>query len=439
MARSILTLVIVSPLLICQTPTTVTLASSANPSLFGQAVTLSAFIKPPQATGKVTFYDGATILGITTVINGIATLTTIPSGSGVRALKARFTSGAVFGSSSSAGLAQTVSVVPATTLQGPASYSTASAINQHAAVADFNGDGHLDIVTNNYTILMGNGDGTFRTPVVYTSASNSYAVVTGDFNGDGKPDFATARYDGNIGVWLNLGDGTFRPPVLYPIGAAPRAIAVGDFNNDGIIDIAVASRQGQAVGVGVLLGVGDGTFQPVVTYLTGLPQTALAVADFNGDGNADIVSVDSDDTEQPITVLLGAGDGTFHATAVYQAIFPESVAIGDFNNDGRPDFVVVNFNGRYYPSVYLGNGDRTFSQKSALLPTPNIGGGVDHGLAIADFDGDGNSDIAFTGSGGPIVAVYLGAGDGTFRGGVNFGAGAGPANSLVAAEFKWRR
>jgi len=110
-----------------------------------------------------------------------------------------------------------------------------------------------------------------------------------------------------VGIWLSKGDGTFEAPVLYPVGAAPRDIAVGDFNNDGIPDIAVASRQGQGIGIGILLGVGDGTFKPVVTYLAGRRQTALAIADFNGDGNADIVAVDSDDISQNVTVLLGVG------------------------------------------------------------------------------------------------------------------------------------
>ena len=83
---------------------------------------------------------------------------------------------------------------------------------------------------------MNNGDGTFRTPVIYTYSKNSYAVVTGDFNGDGKPDFA------------------------------------------------IVSRQGQTAGVGILLGIGDGTFKPIVPYLAGQREMALAIADFNGDG-----------------------------------------------------------------------------------------------------------------------------------------------------------
>lgn len=381
----------------------------------------------------MTFYDGTTILGIAPVVNGRAAISAIPPAPGIRTLTARFAGGSVYGSGISSAFTQTVSVNPATTLRTPASYPTSSTINQQVAVADFNGDGHLDIVTNNYTVMMGNGDGTFQTSANYTSSSNAYAVATGDFNGDGKPDFATARYDGAVGVWLNKGDGTFQAPVLYQIGAAPRDIVVADFNNDGIPDIAVASRQGQGIGVGVLLGVGDGTFQPVVTYLAGRRQTALAVADFNGDGNADIVAVDGDDLLQEVTVLLGAGDGTFHTTAFYDAAFAQFVATGDFNNDGRPDFVVLDESNQLH--VFLGNGDATFAEQPPGALTQNWSGGLFFSLAIGDFDGDGNQDVAWTGSGAPTISVFLGNGDGTFRGAVNFPAGPGEAGSVVAAEF----
>ncbi len=435
MTRSILIFFTTTPLLICQVSTTVSISSSANPSLLGQPITLSSSVTPAQANGKVTFYDGATVLGVATVMNGIASRSTILPAGGVRKLNARFIADAGFASSRSSDLAQIVNVTPATTLLTTAGYQTASTINQHVAVADFNGDGHLDIVTNNYTILMGNGDGTFQPPLIYTSGSNSYRVVTGDFNGDGKPDFATARYDGNVGVWLNEGNGTFQPPVLYsisPIGGVPCDIVAADFNNDGITDIAAASRQGH--GVSILLGVGDGSFRPVVTYLASSPQTGLAVADFNGDGNVDIVSVDSDDIDQVVTILLGAGDGTFQATeSDYPALFPQFVTVADFNGDGNPDFVLIN-HGSDKLSVFLGNGDGTFSEPSALPLAPQSNGVLYDGLAVGDFDGDGKVDIAFTGS-GAFVSVFMGLGDGTFRGAVNFPVGLTPAGSVIAAEF----
>jgi uncharacterized protein (TIGR03437 family) len=416
--------------LMCQPSTTISIASSANPAILGQRVTLSASINPVQATGEVTFYDESLILGIAPVANGSATLSTILLSPGQRSLKARFESHSGFAASASQAIAVTVNSSPSSALGKPASYPTASTINQHIAVADFNGDGHLDIVTNNFTVLMGNGDGTFQPPVYYTAQINADAVATGDFNGDGHPDFVS-NGNGGLGIWLNKGDGTFLPPVFYQVGAAPLSIAVADFNNDGVADVAVASRQGNFPGIAVLIGVGDGTFKSAVNYLAPQRQQALAVADFNGDGNADIVSVDSDDIEQNVTILLGAGDGTFRTGATYSTAVPYAVAVGDFNKDGRPDFVVgFEFSNL---SVFLGNGDGTFAQEPTPLQTLEVSP-FDFGVSIGDFDGDGNPDIAYAGSGGSEISIFIGNGDGTFRGAVNFPAGSSP-QALVAAEF----
>lgn len=413
-----------------QTSTAISLVISANPVLLGQRITLSASINPSQAAGEVTFYDESIILGVVPTANGAATLSTILLNPGRRSLKARFESHSGFTASASQSISVTVNAAPSAALTKPASYSTASAINDQIAVADFNGDGHLDIVTNNYAVLMGNSDGSFQSPVYYTAQTAAYGVATGDFNGDGHPDFATADADGTLGIWLNKGDGTFLPPVFFPVGAAPLRIAVADFNNDGFADVAVASRQGDFPGVGVFIGAGDGTFKSPVNYLAPQRQQALAIADFNGDGNADIVAVDSDDIDQNVTILLGAGDGTFHTAATYTTVFPDLVAVGDFNNDGRPDFVISSEFSSL--GVFLGNGDGTFAPEPTLQ-TLEVSP-FHFGISLGDFDGDGKLDIAYTASGGPDISIFIGNGDGTFRGAVNFPAGSS-LQAVVTAEF----
>jgi hypothetical protein len=141
---------------------------------------------------------------------------------------------------------------------------------------------------------------------------------------------------------------------------APIWVAVGDFNGDGRIDLAVtASAVGQ---IDILLGNGDGTFQPPVTYAAGgkRPQS-VAVGDFNGDGNLDLVVANTG--SQSVGVLLGNGDGSFQKAASYGVeSIPTSVAIGDLNNDGKPDLAVglgcSSCGGGF--AIFLGNGDGAF-------------------------------------------------------------------------------
>jgi len=171
-------------LLMCQTSTTISMASSTNPAILGQGVTLSASINPSQATGEVTFYDESVILGIAPAANGSATLSTILLNPGQRSLTARFESRAGFAASASKSITVTVNADPSSVFGKPTSYPTTSTSNASIAVADFNGDGHLDIVTNAFTVLMGNSDGTIQPPVYYTSSIEANAVAVGDFNGE---------------------------------------------------------------------------------------------------------------------------------------------------------------------------------------------------------------------------------------------------------------
>jgi FG-GAP-like repeat len=142
----------------------------------------------------------------------------------------------------------------------------------------------------NVGVLLGNGDGTFMPAVAYSAGTLGRDFVTvGDFNGDGKLDIvATAGsvngFLGGVSVLLGKGDGTFASAVVYPTGVAPGSIAVADFNGDGRLDLAVAND----TSVSVLLGRGDGTFQAAVNYPARGQATGVASGDFNGDGKLDL-------------------------------------------------------------------------------------------------------------------------------------------------------
>ena len=173
-------------------------------------------------------------------------------------------------------------------------------------MADFNGDGFVDVAVANdwpgdvVSVLLNRGDGTLAAPVTYTAGSFSpVSIAAGDLNRDGLPDLAVANLtDDTVSVLLNAGDGTFLPQVTYPTGNYADIVRIGDFNGDGVPDLAVANLNDSTISV--FLNIGDGTFRLRGSYVSDFP-VSVAVADFNGDGVADLASTD---WYEAVTVLL---------------------------------------------------------------------------------------------------------------------------------------
>jgi len=222
------------------------------------------------------------------------------------------------------------------------------------ALADFNGDGVLDIVVtvgvtgSGVNVLLGNGDGSFKQAVVYSPGTNG--LVIGDFNGDGKLDLAVGTLSLNIvSVYLGRGDGTFQKAINYRV-ASPADLAAADFNRDGKLDLAVLrhgmiSRQPITVfDVEILLGNGDGGFRQGSHSPEWFDAWSVSAADVNGDGNADLVVVTFD--QGVLYTLSGRGDGTFaEPVSSFIGYGSERPAIGDLNGDGVLDLAVPNGGG----------------------------------------------------------------------------------------------
>lgn len=304
----------------------------------------------------------------------------------------------------------------------PTTYSYPQAV----AVADFNGDGKLDLAIPDYSpvssvsILLGKGDGTFTAAPGVSVTGNAGSIAVGDFNGDGKADLAITLPDNNeVAVLLGNGDGTFTAAPIISDTNGPFFVTVGDFNGDGIEDLAVVNPAG--LNLSILLGNGDGTFKLASNPAagSGLDPVAAAVGDFNGDGKLDIaVADDARSTGVPgsVTILLGNGDGTFTQAPVSPATgdSPLSIAVADFNGDGKADLAVANsYVDAAQPgsvTILLGNGNGTFTP-AAISPTT---GNLPYSVAIGDFNGDGKADLATANVGSNTATVLLGNGDGTF-------------------------
>src|SRR6202044_3189074 len=258
-------------------------------------------------------------------------------------------------------------------------------------------------------------------------------VLTADFNGDGIPDLVILG--SGISVLLGNGDGTFTA-APSPSNDLPGAIAVGDFNGDGIPDLAVAPAFDEGNSE-VLLGNGDGTFT-IANGSLGIgsgvaTSNSIAAADFNGDGKLDIVEACASLGDQPCNLLMiqsGNGDGTF--TQVCETALPfegsQSMAVGDFNGDGQPDVAVTN-SGTNGVNVFL-NSKGSLSAVSAIPAT----GDSPTSIAAADFNGDGKLDLAVANSGSNNVTILLGNGDGTFTAAASPATGTAP-NSVAVADF----
>lgn len=337
----------------------------------------------------------------------------------------------------------------------PPSFGSGGRLARNIEVGDLNGDGKPDLLVSNecvsdadctqstIAVLLGNGDGTYQPALVSNTGAVLTSVTTGDFNRDGKLDVAVNNAcsdvgctNGSVNILLGNGDGTFQPPVAYSAGGSAFSVEVGDLNRDGKLDLVVVNGPQSA---GVLLGNGDGTFQPVSTFTTSpAGDAAVFLGDFNGDSKLDLALVTGDcgtaQCDTLISILLGNGDGTFQAPTgnqLFPGLNPQAVALGDANSDGKLDLAVAESCApptstcvNESVTVLLGKGDGTFNAaKSSVLASNDV-----TFIGFGDLNGDSKADLVSVDPDAASATVLLGAGDGTFRlSGISYDTeGAGP-------------
>ncbi|QHN03569.1 choice-of-anchor D domain-containing protein [Granulicella sp. WH15] len=301
--------------------------------------------------------------------------------------------------------------------------STINSVNfpSGLAVADFNGDGKLDIAATDgaestVTILLGKGDGTF-TKVATPEPTGNYPdqVAAGDFDGNGRPDLAIIGGDtgSTLTVLFGNGDGTFTArPTSFTLDGYGNSLALGDLNGDGKLDIAVsvsANSPGGSSSIAIFLGTGTTTFNlgtPISSAGMGSDGSfgALALGDFNGDKKLDLITylIDDEDTMN-ILPLLGNGDGTFKAQtaiATKDDSYETSFGVGDFDGDGKADFSMASDT---HFSVFLSNGDGTFKTPVSLTGADTEPSYLSQ--VVGDFNKDGLADMAI--ADGDLNEIFL--------------------------------
>jgi hypothetical protein len=296
-----------------------------------------------------------------------------------------------------------------------------------AAVADYDGDGRLDVILNSgsatvSTLLRGNGDGTF----VGSMLNFSEMVVsanTADFNNDGHADYVgLAPTASQVSVFLGNGDGTFRPKQSSMVASNATDLEIGDLDGDGIADVVTLS-----VSAGMFsasLGKGDGTFNTptVMPAMT----TSIDLADFNRDGNLDVLTANTA-SGTLFTIFPGKGDGTFDPKIdTMTAPMQEFFVIGDVNGDQRPDVLTEHMPtaAMNVATAWLGNGDGTFSQGATIMT------GTAEIRRLDDFGDSAAVDLICL---APLSAeVRVGNGDGTFQPPISLPFASRPTNGRIA-------
>lgn len=347
------------------------------------------------------------------------------------------------------------------------------------AVADFNKDGNLDVVTvsqettDALSLLLGDGTGNLAAPVYFNAGDTPQGIAVGDMNKDGNPDVLVTNRGSASEVYIYLGNGAggFSAPTIIAITNV-WDIAVADFNNDSNPDFAVAvNAPSFSANVDIRFGDGTGTTYttgPLITGFSGtddiiaanldddtdmdivagsgyalndgtgvfaarvtITQTngEYAVADVNNDTHPDIIANDQNQNGGNVRIYVGNGAGAFTFLAKFETnILFNGVEVADVNNDTFPDIVGIGGNSTTSADVLLGDGTGYFSNAIAKYLTPTD----PRDLAKGDFNEDGQIDIAVCHSLGSIVTIYLGQGNGKFsKTATNYSTGSFPTQIIT--------
>lgn len=430
------------------TATTTSLTVTPSNSIAAQQIaTLTASVQAsgqPVTVGTVNFFDGKLYLGSVQVVRDASHGYTVGTATwklalsvGTHSIIATFLPTATLASSTSTTQTVRVSSSGTTTGLGTTNLTLANTVapivgETNLLTATLSASGASNptgsILFSNQTSNTALGTvvvnpSSFKagfSPILAFAANDPSQIYSADINGDGLPDIlstvATATGSA-LQPYLNGGDGTFRaatpivtPLPIYESSPDGNPILGADFNGDGVPDLAF---QSSTTTISVLLGAGDGTFPFTVTLIppSGGSSTtfeSIAIGDFNGDGIPDLMAVSDTSGSQVVNIFLGKGDGTFSTPTANASIQGFAPLVQDFNQDGFADLAIVPLEQKVL-LIQLGNGDGTF-QPAVSYP---VGTSPMLGTALQSR-GNGITDLAVWNTGDSTVGILLGKGDGTF-------------------------
>ncbi len=305
----------------------------------------------------------------------------------------------------------------------------------HAVTGDFDGDGYVDFVTTGRSLTLFRNDGTGHGWNRGLSAvgENPVGVASGDLDGDGNLDVAAALYLGGA-VSVYYGDGAGHFPVRrdWGVGLAPNHLAIGDVNGDSKADVVAPSSQLSQTDFQVLLNAGDRTFLARRDFDVIGDAYGVAVADFDRDGNRDVLVAVAQSNNDNLKLIRGQSDGTMRDPVLVEAFgnnSPTNVIAADFNEDGWMDAAASIFS--------PGNAMRVWLNDTHGLLLPSVAyeaGGNPGSLAAGDLDGDGHLDVVVVNSAmtDNTISVFIGFGNGAFAAGYRLPTLLAPSDVAIA-------
>lgn len=287
-----------------------------------------------------------------------------------------------------------------------------------AAVGDVTGDGKADVVATNpdhISVLPGKGNGKFKAEVPLDSTETPEDVAIAKLDDDNRPDLAVANFgSGSVSLFLGKPGGDFADGGILSAGPGAWRIAIADLNRDGTPDIVTGNYNNVPPddAISVMLGEGDGAFEPAVTYDGGAQLLGLAVGRVDGDNRPDVVTISSEGLAR---VYLANADGTLdepeEADLGTGLTGYDSVALADFNGDGKLDAAAALYDTDQI-AILPGRGDGRL--KDPILK--NVTGVGPNGIAAGDLNRDGKADVAVAGYSEEKMVTLLGKGNGKLKG-----------------------